>query len=38
MTEYGGMADIATGAPMHHDTLFRIYSMTKPVTSAAAAG
>jgi CubicO group peptidase (beta-lactamase class C family) len=30
-----GMADIATGAPMRHDTLFRIYSMTKPVTSAA---
>jgi CubicO group peptidase (beta-lactamase class C family) len=30
-----GVADIATGAPMHHDTLFRIYSMTKPVTSAA---
>src|SRR5215210_7266328 len=30
-----GMADIASGAPMRHDTLFRIYSMTKPITSAA---
>src|SRR5215212_4364948 len=30
-----GMADITTSAPMRHDTLFRIYSMTKPITSAA---
>ncbi|MDQ2996522.1 MAG: beta-lactamase family protein [Chloroflexota bacterium] len=30
-----GVADIATGVPMRHDTLFRIYSMTKPITSAA---
>src|SRR5215212_4878324 len=30
-----GLADIATGVPMCHDTLFRIYSMTKPITSAA---
>jgi CubicO group peptidase (beta-lactamase class C family) len=30
-----GMADIAAGTPMRHDTLFRIYSMTKPITSAA---
>jgi CubicO group peptidase (beta-lactamase class C family) len=30
-----GLADIATGAPMQLDTLFRIYSMTKPITSAA---
>ena len=30
-----GMADIATGTPMRHDTLFRIYSMTKPITSVA---
>jgi CubicO group peptidase (beta-lactamase class C family) len=30
-----GQADIATGAPMQLDTLFRIYSMTKPITSAA---
>ena len=30
-----GMADVATGTPMRHDTLFRIYSMTKPITSAA---
>src|SRR5215213_3566024 len=30
-----GQADITTSAPMRHDTLFRIYSMTKPITSAA---
>jgi CubicO group peptidase (beta-lactamase class C family) len=30
-----GMADLENGAPMQPDTLFRIYSMTKPVTSAA---
>lgn len=30
-----GMADIEAGAPMELDTLFRIYSMTKPITSAA---
>src|SRR5690349_21000385 len=30
-----GAADISTGAPMRRDTLFRIYSMTKPITSAA---
>src|SRR4051812_20717569 len=30
-----GLADSASGAPMRHDTLFRIYSMTKPITSAA---
>ncbi|PKW18937.1 serine hydrolase domain-containing protein [Saccharopolyspora spinosa] len=30
-----GMRDIASGAPMQTDTLFRIYSMTKPVTSVA---
>jgi CubicO group peptidase (beta-lactamase class C family) len=30
-----GVADIATGVPMRHDTLFRIYSMTKPITSTA---
>src|SRR5215211_6970473 len=30
-----GMADIATGTPMRHDTLFRIYSMSKPITSTA---
>ena len=30
-----GMADIARGVPMAEDTLVRIYSMTKPLTSAA---
>ncbi len=30
-----GKRDIATGAPMERDTLFRIASMTKPVTSVA---
>jgi CubicO group peptidase (beta-lactamase class C family) len=31
-----GKRDIASGAPMTRDTLFRIASMTKPVTSVAA--
>jgi CubicO group peptidase (beta-lactamase class C family) len=31
-----GLADIAAGRPMRRDTLFRIASMTKPVTSLAA--
>jgi CubicO group peptidase (beta-lactamase class C family) len=31
-----GMADIEAGTPMAADTLFRIYSMTKPITSVAA--
>lgn len=30
-----GAADIALGRAMQPDTLFRIYSMTKPITSAA---
>ena len=30
-----GHADIARGTPMTADTIFRIYSMTKPVTSVA---
>lgn len=29
-----GMADIDAGLPMRPDTLFRIYSMTKPITAA----
>jgi CubicO group peptidase (beta-lactamase class C family) len=31
-----GLADPATGAPMKHDTIFQIASMTKAVTSVAA--
>jgi CubicO group peptidase (beta-lactamase class C family) len=31
-----GTTDISTGAPMRTDSLFRIYSMTKPITSVAA--
>jgi CubicO group peptidase (beta-lactamase class C family) len=31
-----GMRDIEAGAPMRRDTLFRIASMTKPITSVAA--
>lgn len=30
-----GMASIEDGRPMQHDSLFRIYSMTKPVTGVA---
>jgi CubicO group peptidase (beta-lactamase class C family) len=30
-----GLKDIATGEPLQRDTLFRIYSMTKPVTAVA---
>jgi CubicO group peptidase (beta-lactamase class C family) len=30
-----GMQDIASGKPMALDTIFRIYSMTKPITSTA---
>ncbi len=30
-----GKKDLASGAPMDKDTIFRIYSMTKPVTGAA---
>lgn len=30
-----GMADIETSAPIDRDTIFRIFSMTKPVTAAA---
>ena len=30
-----GSADVARGAPMATDTIFRIYSMTKPVTAVA---
>jgi CubicO group peptidase (beta-lactamase class C family) len=30
-----GFADVERKAPMQHDTIFRIYSMTKPITSVA---
>lgn len=31
-----GMRDLSAGLPMTRDTIFRLYSMTKPVTAAAA--
>jgi CubicO group peptidase (beta-lactamase class C family) len=31
-----GMRDVEAGLPLERDTLFRIYSMTKPITSVAA--
>ena len=31
-----GVQDLATGSPMRRDTIFRIASMTKPITAAAA--
>ncbi len=34
--EVFGVRDLETQAPVTHDTLWRIYSMTKPVTSVAA--
>jgi CubicO group peptidase (beta-lactamase class C family) len=33
--ETNGMADTAAGTPVRPDTIFRIYSMSKPITSAA---
>ena len=33
--EQVGMADVEAGTPMAADTIFRIYSMTKPITSVA---
>jgi CubicO group peptidase (beta-lactamase class C family) len=32
----GGLRDVEAGTPVEIDTLFRIYSMTKPITSVAA--
>jgi CubicO group peptidase (beta-lactamase class C family) len=32
----GGLRDVEAGTPVQDDTLFRIYSMTKPITSVAA--
>jgi CubicO group peptidase (beta-lactamase class C family) len=34
--EFFGVRDIASKAPMTDDTIFRLYSMTKPITSVAA--
>ncbi len=34
--EHVGMADVETGTPIAAETIFRIYSMTKPITSVAA--
>jgi CubicO group peptidase (beta-lactamase class C family) len=34
-TNVQGYADLATRRPLTHDSIFRIYSMTKPVTGAA---
>jgi CubicO group peptidase (beta-lactamase class C family) len=31
-----GVRDLESGAPVEHDTVWRIYSMTKPITSVAA--
>ena len=31
-----GVRDVESGAPVAHDTVWRIYSMTKPITSVAA--
>src|SRR5512143_2101907 len=31
-----GMRDIASNKPVEEDTIFRIYSMSKPITSVAA--
>ena len=31
-----GVRDVATELPMTHDTIFRLYSMSKPITSVAA--
>ena len=32
----GGLRDVEAGTPVEDDTVFRIYSMTKPITSVAA--
>ncbi|HEY6887025.1 MAG TPA: serine hydrolase domain-containing protein [Solirubrobacter sp.] len=32
----GGLRDVEAGTPVEDDTIFRIYSMTKPITSVAA--
>jgi CubicO group peptidase (beta-lactamase class C family) len=34
--QFFGVRDVATGAPMTDDTIFRLFSLTKPITSVAA--
>src|SRR6185312_14027606 len=34
--EFFGVRDVATKLPMTDDTIFRLYSMSKPITSVAA--
>jgi CubicO group peptidase (beta-lactamase class C family) len=34
--QFFGVRDVATGSPMTDDTIFRLFSMTKPITSVAA--
>ncbi len=34
--EFFGVRDVATGLPMTDDTIFRLYSMSKPITNVAA--
>ena len=34
--EFFGVRDVATGLPMTDDTIFRLYSVSKPITSVAA--
>lgn len=35
LEDYSGNTEIGGGAPINQDTIFRIYSMTKPITSLA---
>lgn len=35
-TDHYGQRDLSSGAPIEPDTMFRIYSMTKPITTVAA--
>lgn len=36
LEDYSGTTEMGGGAPINQDTIFRIYSMTKPITSLAA--
>ncbi|MEE9416489.1 MAG: serine hydrolase domain-containing protein [Acidimicrobiales bacterium] len=35
-SDHYGQRDLSTGAPIENDTIYRIYSMTKPITTVAA--